>query len=93
MGQTCMGLILGYRRGSNTQYPGQVLVSAPIDRKGIYSLVGTKVVARDEYGNVYVGRVIKVLGSRNPKLVVAFRGGIPGQLIGRPVIVEKCVLR
>lgn len=90
MSSKCTGLILSYRHGSNEQYPRQVLVGVPVDRKSVHGLIGAKVIARDEYGNVYTGKVTKVLGSRNPKLVVVFGRSVPGQLIGKPVIVEKC---
>lgn len=89
MGSTYMGLALSYRRGSSEQYPRQVLVSVPVDRKSVHSLIGAKVLVKDKYGNIYIGKVTKVLGSRNPKLVAVFKKGVPGQLIGKPVIVEK----
>lgn len=89
MSSTCKGLVLGYRRGSNEQYPRQVLVSVLVDRKSVHSLVGAKAVIRDRYGNTYIGKVVKVLGSRNSKLLVVFRRSVPGQLISRPVILEK----
>lgn len=91
MSSTCTGLVLSYRRGSNKQYPGQVLVSVPIDRKRVHGLIGTKVIVKDKHGNVYIGKVIGALGSRNPKLIVVFKRSVPGQLIGKPVIVEKCI--
>lgn len=89
---TYTGIIVGYRRGTNTQYPSQVYITiSGVDRKTIHSFIGSKVIARDSKGNVYIGRVVKVLGSRNPKAVVVFRRNIPGQLIGKPVLIEKSV--
>lgn len=85
------GVIVGYRRGSNTQYPNQVYVLADVDSRLIYSLVGCKVRAIDTKGNTYVGKVVKVIGSRNPKLIVHFKRSIPGQLIGKQVLIEKPV--
>ncbi len=82
-----VGVIVGYRRGSNTQYTNQVLVV--VERANPHSLVGCRVVARDSKGNSYIGRVVKVVGSRNPKAVVVFRRNVPGQLIGSSVLIEK----
>ena len=83
------GMVLGYRRGPNTQYPGQVVVSVLADRKVVYSLVGSKVKVKDKYNNTYIGRVVRVVGSRNPKVLVTFNKNIPGQLIGKQVIIER----
>lgn len=79
------GVITGYRRGGARQYNNQVLIKVLIDRKRIGSLIGSKILARDRYGNVYRGSVLKIHSYRNSIVVAKFRPNIPGQLLGAPV--------
>lgn len=76
------GAILSYRRGGARQYNSQVLIKVFIERKNIGSLVGSKVIARDRYGNIYRGKVLKVHSYRNSIAIVKFKPNIPGQLLG-----------
>lgn len=82
------GIVSGYKRGLGTQYPKQAYVVVNTERKRAYSLVGCKVRAQDHEGNIYIGKVVKVIGSRNPKLLVVFRRNLPGQMIGKTVFLE-----
>lgn len=83
------GIILSYRRGTNTQYTSQVLVRLLVnDVKEAKRLIGAKVRLVDRYGNVYRGRILKLHGARNPVVIVRFNRNIPGQALGSRVIVE-----
>lgn len=86
--QIYRGVIVGYRRGTNNQYPRQVYVVVDINKKSVYALIGCKVVAKDSKENTYIGKIVKIVGSRNPKAIVVFRRNIPGSLIGKPVIIK-----
>ena len=88
--ESVKGIIMGYRRGPNTQYTSQVLVKLLIDdpRKAGVFLAG-RAVYRDPKGNVYKGRVLRLHGRRNGIVVVRFEPNIPGQAIGGLVEVFK----
>ena len=82
------GLIVGYRRGTNTQYENQVLirVDGVRSRDEASRLIGWKVLFRDSKGNVYRGKIVHVHG--NGGVVVAvFKPNLPGQAIGGNVYV------
>ena len=81
------GVVVGYRRGTNTQYTNQVLVRV-VDTvmKRVDSLIGAKVLVKDPWGNSYVGKVVKVHArGRNNVVIVRFNRNVPGQVIGEPV--------
>lgn len=80
-----IGVIVSYRRGCARQYNDQVLVKVFTDRKSIGLLVGAKAIAKDSYGNIYRGKVLKIHSYRNPTVIVKFKPNIPGQLLGAPV--------
>ena len=75
------GVILGYQRGPNEQYPNYVLVRVARDYKEACRLIGHKVVYKDKWGNEYIGKVVRAHG-KNGVVVVRFRRNIPGQAIG-----------
>ncbi len=84
------GIIMGYRRGTNTQYPRQVLVKLLIDdprKAGMF--VGGRALYRDKHGNTYKGRVLRLHGRKNGVVVVRFEPSLPGQSIGDIVDVVK----
>ncbi len=79
-----VGIVLGYRRGTNTQYPNQVLIKV-LDTvvKKVDNLVGAKVSVRDTHGNSYVGRIIKPHAKgKNNVVIASFKRNLPGQAIG-----------
>ncbi|MDK2384791.1 MAG: 50S ribosomal protein L35ae [Candidatus Korarchaeota archaeon] len=80
------GVIMGYRRGSNTQYTSEVLVYVPgvAGRREASRLIGRRAVYVDEKGNVYRGRVTRVHGNRGV-LRASFTPNLPGQAIGREI--------
>jgi len=84
------GLILGYRRGTNTQYPNEVLLKLyGVDDRGHASqFIGKKVVYVDEKGNTYRGKIIGVHGRKGVVRAV-FNPNLPGQAIGKEVKVIK----
>jgi len=84
-----VGVIRSYRRSGARQYNEQVLVQVFTDPKLVGSLVGAKVIARDRYGNVYRGKVVKVLSFKNCTVVVRFRPNVPGQLLGSRVEILR----
>jgi len=83
---------VGYRRGSAKQYNNQVLIKVFVDPKIVGTLVGSKVVASDRYGNVYRGKIVKIHSFSKSIAIARFRPNIPGQMIGEIVtIVPKNV--
>jgi len=76
-------VILGYRRGSNTQYPGQVLLRIEgVSARDAHKFIARRVVYKDGKGNVYRGRIVRKHGARNPVVVAVFEPNLPGQAIG-----------
>lgn len=83
------GIVVGYRRGSNTQYENQVLIRVDgiTSRSGASRLIGWRVVYRDGKGNTYNGRIVGVHGGKG--IVVArFNRNLPGQSIGGNVYIH-----
>lgn len=81
------GVVMGYRRGMNTQYTNQVLVRV-VDTvmKRVDGLIGAKVLVKDQWGNTYVGKVVRVHArGRNNIVIAKFKRNVPGQVIGEPV--------
>jgi len=75
-------VILGYRRGSNIQYPNQVLLKV-MSNVVLSGLIGKKVIYKDKYGNVYRGKILDVHGKGiNGVLIATFKPNLPGQAIG-----------
>ena len=88
-GQVALGIVLGYRRGSNTQYVNQVYIKV-LNHPNVHSLVGCRVRVVDGYGNAYLGRVVRVHGSgRSGVVIAAFNRNVPGQAIGREVLFYR----
>ncbi len=84
-----LGIVLGYRRGTNTQYTGQVLVKLLIEDPGeAGKYVAGKALYRDSKGNIYKGRVVGLHGRRGVVLV-RFKPNLPGQAIGGLVEITK----
>ncbi len=84
-----IGIVLGYRRGSNTQYPRQVLIKVIENmKKRVDNLIGAKVLVRDKYGNRYIGKIIRVHArGKNNVVVAVFRRNLPGQAIGAEALI------
>ena len=82
------GLVIGYRRGTNTQYENQVLirVDGVKSRDEASRLIGWRVVFRDPKGNVYRGKIVHVHGNGGVVIAV-FKPNLPGQAIGGNVYV------
>ncbi|MET1101877.1 MAG: 50S ribosomal protein L35ae [Pyrodictiaceae archaeon] len=77
------GVILGYQRGSNTQYENKVLVAVDGMRtRGETSrLIGWRIIYKDSHGNVYRGKIVSTHGTNNVVIAV-FKPNLPGQAIG-----------
>ena len=87
--ETGVGVVLGYRRGTNTQYTGQVLIKV-IDtlKKRVDNLVGAKVLVRDKHGNEYHGKIIRPHArGRNNVVIAVFTRNLPGQAIGAEAVI------
>lgn len=82
------GLVVGYRRGSNTQYENQVLirVDGVIDSNQASRLIGWKVLYRDTKGNEYHGKIVGVHGNKGV-VIARFNRNLPGQAIGGDVYI------
>ncbi len=80
-----IGRILGYKRGSGRQYNNKVLIKVFTDSKNIHMLVGSKVIAKDFKDNVYNGKIVRILSTKNTTVVARFKPNIPGQMIGSMV--------
>ena len=82
------GLVIGYRRGSNTQYENQVLlrVDGIHTRNEAAKLIGWKVLYRDNKGNTYHGKVVRVHGGKGVVIAV-FKPNLPGQAVGGNVYI------
>lgn len=76
------GIIIGYARGSNTQYNNYVLIELKIDNSYVNGLISKKIIITDKYGNKYYGKIIKRHSRRKPVVEACFKPNIPGQLIG-----------
>ncbi|MCX8208155.1 MAG: 50S ribosomal protein L35ae [Sulfolobales archaeon] len=84
-----LGIVLGYRRGSSRQYVDQVYIKVLLaSTTPTHSLIGRKVRLADGYGNVYLGKIVRVHGSgKNGVVIAVFNRNIPGQLIGAEAII------
>jgi len=83
------GRILGYLRGPNTQYTNYVLIHLEnVDNKYADRFLNRKVKAVDNYGNVYLGKLLRRRSRRKPVFTARFKPNIPGQMIGSIVVVE-----
>lgn len=84
------GLIIGYRRGTNTQYTNQVLarIHGIESYKQAARLVGWRTLYVDRYGNKYHGKIIGVHG-RKGVVKIVFKPNLPGQAIGEEFRVFK----
>lgn len=82
------GVVLGYRRGTNTQYPNEVLVKfhRVESRSDASRLIGCKVIYKDVYGNVFRGKIVGVHGRKGVVRAV-FKPNLPGQAIGRGTVI------
>ena len=87
-GSGTLGIVLGYRRGSNTQYVSQVYIKVLSPPEKVHSLVGRRVRVVDGHGNTYLGRIVKVHGAgRNGIVIAVFNRNLPGQLIGADAVI------
>ena len=86
-----LGIVLGYRRGSNTQYVNQVLIKVISSKyANVSNLIGCRVLVKDSYGNEYRGRVIRVHGrGRNNVVIAVFNRNLPGQTIGAEALIYR----
>ena len=82
------GLVIGYRLGSNTQYERQVLirVDGVNDSREASRLIGWRVLYRDNKGNEYRGKIVRVHGGKGVVIAV-FKPNLPGQARGGNVYI------
>ena len=90
-GQLGVGVILGYRRGTNTQYVNQVLIKViSSNTRKVDNLIGAKVVVKDMHGNSYLGKVVRPHArGRNNVIIATFNKNLPGQTIGAEAHIYK----
>lgn len=79
------GIIVSYRRGSNTQTNNQMLV-LPEDSKKAPELVGKKVVYKTATHEI-TGKVTALHGKKGVVRVL-FEKGMPGQSLRKEVTIE-----
>ena len=84
-----VGIVLGYRRGSNTQYVNQVLIKViEFASKKVDNLVGAKVKVKDPHGNTYIGKVVRPHAKgRNNVVIAVFNKNLPGQAVGAEAVI------
>ena len=75
------GTIVNYRRGRHTQKTDEVIVYVNGERN---STLGKKVVLHWKNGDIN-GKVVSLHGKKGVR--VRFKKGIPGQAIGKRVII------
>jgi len=82
------GVIVGYRRGTNTQYEKQMLIRVDgiNSRNKASKLIGWKVAYRDKNGRVFRGKIVRVHGN-NGIVIAVFNPPLPGQAIGNNVYI------
>ena len=82
-------LIVNYRRGPKTQKNNELVIEIPNvkDRSKAASFIGRKVVLMlgKDNGKI-MGKITSTHGNSG-KLIARFRRGIPGQALGRPIII------
>ncbi len=86
-----IGIVLGYRRGTNAQYTNQVLIKVvDLIVKRVDNLVGAKVSVRDRHGNLYVGKILRPHAKgRNNVVIASFNRNLPGQAIGAEAVIYR----
>lgn len=87
MSVSILGIIMNYRRSKVRQYNNQVLIKVLTPVSNLGALVGTRVIAKDKYGNSYKGKIIKVHSWRNQIVRAIFNPNIPGQILGETVVI------
>lgn len=82
------GVIVGYRRGTNTQYEKQMLirVDGVNSRNEASKLIGWKVAYRSGKGRIFRGKIVRVHGGKGI-VVAVFDPPLPGQAIGGNVYI------
>ena len=81
------GYIINFRKGPKTQKNDELIIEIPNvnSRSEASKYIGRKVVV--ELGNKkIVGKIVATHGSRG-KLRARFRRGLPGQILGAPVMI------
>ena len=76
-----VGRVMSFRLGMNRRYPRELLVKLGESKADVAKLIGKKVVLEDQYGNKYIGKVLKPHGNKGTA-VVRFRKDLPGHVIG-----------
>ncbi len=80
--------ILGYLRGKKRQCERDMLILPDNvkDYKEASKLIGRKIVFKDDNGNTYKGTIVGVHGRRGV-VIARFVRGLPGQAIGKRVLI------
>lgn len=81
-----VGRVMSFRLGMNRRYPRELLVKLGESKADVAKLIGKKVVLEDQYGNKYIGKVLKPHGNKGTA-VIRFRKDLPGHVIGLEVKV------
>jgi len=82
-----VGIIKNYRLGSRTQKPNQcVIYIEEYDKKKSSALIGKRVVLNLGSTSIF-GKITNLHGNKGA-LVARFNKGIPGQAIGKQVIIQ-----
>lgn len=79
------GVIMSYRKGSNTQTNNQMIIM-PEDAKKSKDLVGKKVVYKIKTGQI--NGIVTSLHGRKGAVRARFERGLPGQSITKEVLIE-----
>lgn len=82
------GLIVSYRRGRHVQTPNQMIISVPdvVTRESAEKFVGKNVVYNTGKKDI-TGEIRSAHGNKGA-LRVLFETGMPGQALGKQVILK-----
>ncbi|MEM4519293.1 MAG: 50S ribosomal protein L35ae [Sulfolobales archaeon] len=84
------GIALNYKMGKAKQPNNYLLVKVVgSEFPKVDSLIGCRVLIRDEKGNEYRGKIVRAHSRKNNIVVVRMSKNIPGQLLGTSLVIFK----
>ena len=81
------GVIANFKLGGNNKDDKRVIVQLPSTLQLSNKIIGRKVIWISSSKKKFIGKIIKFHGRSNKKVIVEFRKGLPGQALGKKVII------